>query len=82
MIENDDADAHPSDPIFQDGKWVGYVTSACTGFRIGKRIALGYVKRADIEPDKSFSIEILGQHCRAEQAASPFYDPKNLKLKG
>ena len=81
VIDGDDADAHASDPIFQNGKWVGFVTSACTGFRIGKRIALGYVKTAEIQLDQSFMIEILGKQCRAEHVATSFYDPENLRLR-
>ena len=80
--DSDDADALPSDPIFQDGKQVGYVTSACTGFRLGQRLAMGYVKTGDVKPHKPFTIRILGKSCNAEEVPTPFYDPENLKLRG
>ena len=82
IIDGDDADALPSDPIFQNGKQVGYITSACTGFRVGKRIALGYVKTDQIQPDQMFMVRILGENHHAKQTSTPFYDPENLKLKG
>lgn len=81
VIHGDDADAHASDPIFQNGKWVGFVTSACTGFRIGKRIALGYIKTAEIQSDQSYTIKILGEQYPAEQVSTPFYDPENQRLR-
>ena len=81
VIYGDDADAHASDPIFQNDKWVGFVTSACTGFRIGKRIALGYIKTAEIQSDQSYTIKILGEQYPAEQVSTPFYDPENQRLR-
>ena len=81
VVDGHDADALPSDPIYQNGKWVGYVTSACTGHRVGKQLAMGYVKTKDIDIDQLFHIEILGQSCAAMPTPMPFYDPENLKLK-
>ncbi|MGC6485969.1 MAG: GcvT family protein [Candidatus Puniceispirillales bacterium] len=83
VVDCDDADPLPSDPIFQNGEMVGYVTSACEGFRLGKRLALGYVKAQDITADdNAFQIRVLGQSCPAQSVAMPFYDPQNLRLKG
>ena len=81
VIDGDNADAHASDPIFQNAKWVGFVTSACKGFRIGKRIALGYIKTAEIQSGQSYTIEILGKQYPAEQVSTPFYDAENQRLK-
>jgi pyruvate dehydrogenase phosphatase regulatory subunit len=41
-----DSDLWPwgSEPIFRNGKYVGYVTSANYGFRCGKIVCLGYVQ--------------------------------------
>ena len=81
VVDSPDADALPSDPVMLDGKVVGYVTSASEGFRLGKRLALGYVEGGLAEQGKVFEIEILGRACRAEVAPLPFYDPENERLK-
>ena len=80
-VEADDADPLPSDPILLDGNVVGYVTSGGEGFRVGKRLALGYVAAGLADPGRSFEIEILGKPCPATVAPTPFYDPDNEKLR-
>ena len=79
-LEGHGADALPSDPVCRDGRPVGYVTSAATGFRIGKRIALGYLT-VGAAPGDVFDIEILGQAVKATVVAEPFYDPANARLR-
>ena len=81
-VESGDADPSPSDPIFRDGEWAGYVSSACEGFRICKRIAMGYVMADKADTGGSFAIEVLGKPCPALLVPMPFYDPENSKLKG
>lgn len=82
IVESDDADPLPSDPIFLDGKVVGYVTSGGEGFRISKRLALGYVEGGLAEQGREFQIEVLGKPCKAIVAPRPFYDPENERLRG
>ncbi|MCE2520654.1 MAG: hypothetical protein J4G15_12740 [Alphaproteobacteria bacterium] len=79
IITDSDADALPGDPILLDSVPVGYVTSAGTGFRMMKRLALGYV-RANTSSGV-WSIRILGNDCPAAPAPLPFYDPGNARLK-
>lgn len=81
VVEPAEADPLPSDPILLDGELVGYVTSGGEGFRIGKRLALGYVKSGLAEAGRKFEIEILGTPCRAVVARTPFYDPDNDRLR-
>ncbi len=80
VLDGHGADALPSDPICRDGQPVGYVSSGGTGFRIGKRLALGYLT-VDTRPGDVFDIEVLGEPVRATVATVPFYDPENLRLK-
>jgi dimethylglycine dehydrogenase len=61
VVEGGDADPLPSDPIYQGDRLVGYVTSGGTGFRLGERLALGYLERAIADPDGDFEIETLGE---------------------
>ena len=81
VLDGHGPDAMPSDPICRDGQPVGYVSSGGTGFRIGRRIALGYLTLA-ARPGDTFEIEVLGMPVKATVAATPFYDPENARLKG
>ncbi|UWQ93667.1 FAD-dependent oxidoreductase (plasmid) [Rhodobacteraceae bacterium M382] len=81
VLDGHGADALSSDPICRDGTPVGYVSSGGTGFRVGKRIALGYLT-VPATPGDVFHIEILGQPVRATVASLPFYDPENDRLRG
>ena len=82
VVEGGDADPLPGDPILRAGECVGHVTSGGMGFRLARRLALGYVMREHREPDQPFEIEILGQRRRAVASPMPFYDPQNLRLRG
>ncbi len=80
IVDSPDADPLPSDPILLNGKVVGYVTSASEGFRIGKKIALGYVNGRLAENGREFDIEVLGSLCKAIVTPTPFYDPENERI--
>ena len=82
VIEGGDADPLPGDPILRAGECVGHVTSGGTGFRLGERLALGYVMHDHFEPDRELDIEILGERRRAIASPTPFYDPENVRLRG
>ena len=80
-VEGSEADPLASDPILHRGELAGYVTSGGTGFRVGKRIAMGYLKRECAEFEADYEIEIFGQRCRATRCRMPIYDPGNTRLK-
>lgn len=81
VVDSPDADALPSDPILLDGELVGYVTSAGTGFRVDRRLALGFVRRGTASAGRRFEIEVLGTRRGAICTSMPVYDPGNLRLK-
>ena len=51
------------------------------GHRIGKSIALAYVRKDLAAPGSKLEIEILGQRYPATVAQEPIYDPKNERLR-
>ena len=81
VIETGDTDALPGDPIFYEQALAGYVTSGGTGFRVGTKLALGFLERKWAEPDRRFEIEILGARRHAIQSPLPFYDADNERLR-
>jgi dimethylglycine dehydrogenase len=70
-----DADAIGDEPIWHDGKPVGWVTSGCFGHRVGASLALGYVPAALAAADRGFEIEIIGERCEAVRLSGAAFDP-------
>ena len=71
----------PSDPITVDGNWIGYVTSASQGFRVGKLLALAYVKRGSLAMGERCMVTVLGKDRAAIRHDPAQYDPENRRLK-
>ena len=75
------ADALTCSIVFDGATQVGIVGSGGYGHRIGKSIALAYVRKDLSAPGSKLEIEILGQRYAATVAAEPIYDPKNERLR-
>jgi dimethylglycine dehydrogenase len=81
LVDAADADAAPVSLLHRGDEQVGLVTSAGYGYRLGRSIALGYV-RADLAvPGTSLELEILGERRHALIARAPLYDPHNARLR-
>ncbi|HUX72372.1 MAG TPA: FAD-dependent oxidoreductase [Steroidobacteraceae bacterium] len=77
-----DADALGDEPVWHDGKVVGWVTSGAYGFRVGASIALAYIPAQLADAESGFEIELIGERRRATlQAAAPF-DPSGSRMRG
>jgi len=81
IVDIDDAEPLPSDPVLLDNECVGYVTSAANGYRINKCIALAYLNNNIAIETTAFEIQILGQSRPATICPGAFYDPENARLK-
>jgi dimethylglycine dehydrogenase len=81
LIEAGDADALPLSIVFKNGEPVGVVGSGGWGHRIGRSIALAYVRSDLAEPGTRLDVAILGTRCAAIVGASPLYDPANARLR-
>lgn len=68
------------EPVFHNGKPVGYVTSAAFGHTIGKSIAYAWLP-ATIEVGEAVEIEYFGKKYPATIRAEPMYDPKMTRLR-
>ncbi|HYM41842.1 MAG TPA: FAD-dependent oxidoreductase, partial [Steroidobacteraceae bacterium] len=80
-VETRDADALGDEPIWHDGRVIGWVTSGGYGYSVQRSLALGYVPRDYAELTSGFEIEILGERCRATRAAAPPFDPDGSRLR-
>ena len=81
-VEAGDADALGDEPIWHDGKVVGWVTSGAFGHRAGASLALGYVPAALADADSGFEIEIIGERHRATRLAGAAFDPSGALMRG
>jgi 4-methylaminobutanoate oxidase (formaldehyde-forming) len=74
-----------NEPLWQDGKCIGHITSGGFGFRLNKMLGLASV---EIEvADKAwltrggFSVQIAGQYYPAQVQLKPFYDPSGARMR-
>ena len=80
-VQATDADAIGDEPIWHDGRPVGWVTSGAYGHRVGASLALGYVPASLAGADAGFEIEIIGERCAAARLSEPAYDPTGAKMR-
>jgi dimethylglycine dehydrogenase len=76
-----DADAIGDEPIWHDGRAVGWVTSGAFGHRVGRSLALGYVPAALADSNAGFEIEIIGERRGAERLSACAYDPSGARMR-
>ena len=81
-VEAVDADAIGDEPIWRDGRVVGWVTSGGYGHCVGKSLAMGYVEKELAGADSGFEIEIIGERRPAMRLDAPAYDPAGLAMRG
>jgi dimethylglycine dehydrogenase len=73
-VDATDADAIGDEPIWHDGKTVGWVTSGAFGHRVNQSLALGYVPAALARADSGFEIEIIGERHKAHRLTGAAFD--------
>jgi dimethylglycine dehydrogenase len=80
-VDADGADAIGDEPVWHDGKVVGWITSGGYAHTAGQSVALGYVPAALGVANTGFEIEIIGQRRKAVRLDEPLFDPKGLRMR-
>jgi dimethylglycine dehydrogenase len=80
-VDASDADAIGDEPIWHDGKVVGWVTSGGYGYAAGTSLALGYIPAALTSVDSGFEVEIIGARRAARRLAAPPIDPQGSRMR-
>jgi len=80
-VDATDADAIGDEPIWHDGKPVGWVTSGAFGHRVNRSLALGYVPAAVAGAVEGFEIEIIGERRKAHRLARAAFDPSGQLMR-
>ncbi len=75
-----------NEPIYRDGKVVGYLSSGNYGHALGRAIGLGYVRHpdgvdAEFVNSGKYEIEVAGDRFSAQASLRPLYDPKSERIR-
>ena len=81
-VEAGDADVWGDEPIWDDGKVVGFVTSGGYAHNSGVSVALGFLPVGMIAEGREVEIEILGEMRRAKLYTEPLFDPDGARMRG
>lgn len=81
-VDATDADASGYEPVWKDGRLVGYVTSGGYGYTIGKSIALALVDSEFALPSTEFRTHIVGSERACRVIEESPYDPQGEAMRG
>jgi len=81
VVDARDADALGDEPVWHDGKVVGWVTSGGYGHCVGQSLALAYVPTAVARGGVACEVEILGERRPAVVQARALYDPSGERMR-
>ena len=80
-IDARDADATGYEPVWIDGKRIGYVNSGGYGFSVGKSLALALVNREHAITGKEVDVHIVGAERKARIIADSPHDPTGARMR-
>jgi dimethylglycine dehydrogenase len=81
VVDADDCDVMGDEPIWVDGKVVGWVTSGGYGHYVDQSLAQGYIPTELVKPDMQLEIEILGERRKARLQMDPPFDPEAKRMR-
>lgn len=81
-IYADGADASGYEPIWADGKQVGFVTSGAYGHHLQKSLAMALVDVDKATPGTDLSVHVVGVERTARVIAPSPYDPDGRAMRG
>ncbi|WP_299816236.1 FAD-dependent oxidoreductase [uncultured Roseibium sp.] len=83
VVDALDADVMGDEPVWHQGKVIGWITSGGYAHFIGRSLAQGYVPAALAEETGkgAFEIEILGDRRKATLIIEPLFDPKAERMR-
>jgi dimethylglycine oxidase len=71
-----------SEPVYAEGRAVGYVSSAAYGYSIGQSIAYAWLPPGLSEEGAKVEIEYFGKRHGATVAEEPLFDPAMKRMRG
>jgi len=80
-IESRGADASGYEPIWQDRRIVGFVTSGGYGHCADLSLAMGYLTSTITEGQEGLSVSLLGESCACRILSQPAIDPSGARMR-
>jgi dimethylglycine dehydrogenase len=80
-VEADDADASGYEPVWSDGRRVGYITSGGYGHTIGASLAMALVEPALASTGTALTTHIVGAPRNARVIPASPYDPEGKAMR-
>jgi dimethylglycine dehydrogenase len=80
-VDAKDADVVAYEPIWIDGKVVGFCTSGGYSHFAEKSVAYGFIPTELIKSDLEVHIEILGEMRPAKRIETPLFDPESQRMR-
>lgn len=80
-VEADGADASGYEPVWSDGRRVGFVTSGGYGHTLEQSLALALVEPALAEPGSELSVHVVGVERKARVIPDSPYDPEGKAMR-
>lgn len=80
-IGEGDADASGYEPVWSDGRRIGFVTSGGYGHTIGKSLAMALVEPEFASPGTQLRVHVVGMERNAEVLAPSPYDPDGKQMR-
>ena len=81
VLEDPEGMALGTEPIYSDGKAVGYVTSTNYGYFVDKHIVYGYLPSELSSTGTKLELEYFGKRYPLTVTTEPLLDPENSRLK-
>jgi dimethylglycine dehydrogenase len=81
VVDALDCDVMGDEPIWLDGKVVGWVTSGGYGHFVDQSLAQGYIPTELFKPEMKLEIEILGERRAARLQMDPPFDPEAKRMR-
>ncbi len=81
-VDADDTDVNAYEPIWLDGKVVGFCTSGGYSHTAQKSVAQGFLPTDRVEDGLAVEIEILGQMRKAKVISTPLFDADGARMRG
>jgi dimethylglycine dehydrogenase len=80
-VDATDADASGYEPVWKDGKLIGYVTSGGYGYVVKKSIAMALIDREYAVPGVELTTHIVGDEKACRVIENSPYDPEGKVLR-
>ena len=81
-LNSPDADCAGYEPVWSDGKRIGFTTSGAYGYTVGQSIAMAMVDKEFATPGTKLSVHVVGVERSAKVLDPSPYDPTGKAMRG